>query len=159
MLCYFHTDKPDRPGKPEVEDSDRDFITISWAAPRKDGGAPITGYNVERKDPRTGRWNKINRSPITVRIANSQSLIDYYAIQFSLFPAHLDIPYNTNNYNVHIMYRKRGGLKTVLMNVRPHTVTVVNYQQNYHWLWDWTCIFNSKSRKYIIIIMAEMAVV
>ena len=37
-------------------------------------------------------------------------------IQFNLFPAHINISYNIDN--VHIMCRKRGGLKTVLMKGR-----------------------------------------
>ena len=36
-----------------------------------------------------------------------------------------------NNDNVHIMYRNRGGQKTALMNVRPLTITVVNYEHIY----------------------------
>ena len=65
-IITFVLDKPGKPGTPEVKDSDKDFIEIEWDPPRKDGGAPITGYNVERKDPRTGRWNKVNRDPVTV---------------------------------------------------------------------------------------------
>ncbi len=60
------TDKPGKPGTPEVKDSDKDFIEIQWDPPLKDGGAPITGYNVERKDPRTGRWVKVNKEPVQV---------------------------------------------------------------------------------------------
>jgi hypothetical protein len=50
-----------------VKDSDKDHITIGWDPPKRDGGAPIKGYNVERKDPRTGKWTKINKSPIKVQ--------------------------------------------------------------------------------------------
>ena len=59
-------DRPSKPGKPEVKDSDKTEITIQWDPPAKDGGAPILGYNVERKDPRTGRWNKINKDLVPV---------------------------------------------------------------------------------------------
>ena len=55
----------------------------------------------------------------------ADSLIYFNSIQFNLFPAHINISYNIDN--VHIMCRKRGGLKTVLMNVHPQTLTVVNY--------------------------------
>ena len=55
-----------------------------------------------------------------------------FSIQFSLFPAHINMSYN-NDY-VHIMCRKRGGLKTVLMNVHPQTLTLVNYEHNYYCL-------------------------
>ena len=56
----------------------------------------------------------------------------FNSIQFSLFPAHVNISYN--NDNVHIMCMKSGGLKTVLMNVSPLTLTVVKYEHNYNLL-------------------------
>jgi len=59
-------DRPDPPGKPEVTDSDKDHISIKWTPPKKDGGSPITGYNVERRDPKTGRWTKLNSDPLPV---------------------------------------------------------------------------------------------
>jgi len=66
LPTYRYADKPDAPGKPEVTDSDKDHITIKWAPPKKDGGSPITGYNVERRDPKTGRWTKLNSDPLPV---------------------------------------------------------------------------------------------
>ena len=54
------------------------------------------------------------------------------SIQLSLFPAHINITYNIDN--VHIMCRKRGGQKTMLMNVHPQTLTVVNYEHKYYCL-------------------------
>lgn len=54
---------PGSPGQPEAVDSDRDHITIQWSAPIDNGGSPITGYDVERKDDK-GRWVKVNRDPV-----------------------------------------------------------------------------------------------
>jgi len=65
ILAKNPYDKPGAPGKPEVTDSDKDHITLKWSPPTKDGGAPVTGYNVERLDPKTGRWTKVNSEPIT----------------------------------------------------------------------------------------------
>ena len=55
-------------------------------------------------------------------------LLDFFGIlrvqfQFSLFPAHINISYNNNN--VYILCRKRGGQKTMLMDVRPLTITMI----------------------------------
>jgi len=55
---------PGRPGKPEITDHDVDHIDLQWTAPRDDGGNPITHYDIERKDKKTGRWIKVNTSPV-----------------------------------------------------------------------------------------------
>ncbi|XP_047102318.1 twitchin isoform X3 [Schistocerca piceifrons] len=57
-------DVPGRPGKPEGVDSDKDHIKIKWTPPISNGGSPIIGYDVERRDRKTGRWIKVNREPV-----------------------------------------------------------------------------------------------
>jgi len=52
-----------------VLDAAKNFIKIQWDKPKRDGGAPVTGYNIERKDPRTGNWNKVNDEPVKVRFS------------------------------------------------------------------------------------------
>lgn len=54
---------PGKAGKPELVESDRDHIKIKWTAPISNGGSPIIGYDVERRDRATGRWVKINKEP------------------------------------------------------------------------------------------------
>ncbi|XP_014665457.1 PREDICTED: twitchin-like isoform X3 [Priapulus caudatus] len=51
------------PGQPKITDSDRDHITLSWDPPRSDGGSPITGYDIERREKTSGRWMKVNKEP------------------------------------------------------------------------------------------------
>ncbi|CAL1540886.1 unnamed protein product, partial [Lymnaea stagnalis] len=58
-------EKPDAPGKPDVVDRDRTFIEMKWQPPRHDGGAPVTGYEIERKEPKTNRWIKLTKTPIS----------------------------------------------------------------------------------------------
>uniref|UniRef100_A0A915DB47 Titin n=1 Tax=Ditylenchus dipsaci TaxID=166011 RepID=A0A915DB47_9BILA len=36
-------------------------ITLHWSPPKDDGGAPITNYVVEKKNPRTGEWEKVGQ--------------------------------------------------------------------------------------------------
>lgn len=57
-------DVPGKPGKPELVDSDKDHITIKWAKPISNGGSPIVGYEVERRDLATGRWIKVTKEPV-----------------------------------------------------------------------------------------------
>ncbi|CAG2161698.1 unnamed protein product [Oppiella nova] len=73
---------PQRPGQPEVVDSDRDFIKIKWAAPRNDGGSPITGYDVERKDLKGNRWLKVNREPVRGLDYTDDSVTDGHLYEY-----------------------------------------------------------------------------
>ncbi|GFS00827.1 titin [Elysia marginata] len=47
---------PDSPDKPVIQEVDKHSVQITWNAPAYDGGSPIVGYVVERRDPITGIW-------------------------------------------------------------------------------------------------------
>ncbi|KAH9498301.1 hypothetical protein Btru_006486 [Bulinus truncatus] len=47
---------PDPPKKPEIKEADKHSVELTWSRPDYDGGSPITGYVVERRDPITGIW-------------------------------------------------------------------------------------------------------
>lgn len=51
-------DVPDAPGKPEAKDWGRNHVDLKWAAPKKDGGQPITSYIIEKKDQYSSKWVK-----------------------------------------------------------------------------------------------------
>lgn len=55
---------PGKPDKPKIQGHDRDYIDISWDPPRSNGGSPITHFDVERRDTKTGRWVKANMAPV-----------------------------------------------------------------------------------------------
>ncbi|TGZ63952.1 hypothetical protein CRM22_006631 [Opisthorchis felineus] len=56
-------EKPGPPEKPEIVDHDRNRIDIKWEPPEDDGGAPVTGYHVERKEPKGQRWLRLTKAP------------------------------------------------------------------------------------------------
>lgn len=60
------TVKASNPGQPTIVDTDNDYITIRWTPPENDGGAPILGYNILRKDPTSGRWIQLNTELLKV---------------------------------------------------------------------------------------------
>lgn len=39
-------------------------MTVNWEEPEHDGGSPITGYWLERKETTGKRWTRVNRDPI-----------------------------------------------------------------------------------------------
>lgn len=41
-----------------------DSMTINWEEPEEDGGTPITGYWLERKETTGKRWTRVTRDPI-----------------------------------------------------------------------------------------------
>lgn len=49
---------PGRPQPPIAADVNADFILVSWTPPISDGGAPIEGYVLERRDRLYGRFIK-----------------------------------------------------------------------------------------------------
>ncbi|CAL8090942.1 unnamed protein product [Calicophoron daubneyi] len=57
-------EKPEPPGRPEIVDHDRDRIDIKWEPPLNDGGAPIKGYIVERKETKSQRWLRVVKDPV-----------------------------------------------------------------------------------------------
>lgn len=59
-------DVPGRPARPELVDSDKDHITIKWKQPISNGGSPIVGYDIERRDKATGRWIQLNKQPVCI---------------------------------------------------------------------------------------------
>lgn len=63
FLCP--SDAPGAPSAPVVTDVFSDSCALTWSPPDFDGGAPITGYYVERSSGRTGRWIRITRDAIT----------------------------------------------------------------------------------------------
>lgn len=41
-----------------------DSMTVSWEEPEDDGGTPITGFWLERKETTGKRWTRVTRDPI-----------------------------------------------------------------------------------------------
>ena len=52
---------PGVPGRPKVSDIGATEMTVSWAVPESDGGAPIKGYILERKEVTSTRWVRVNK--------------------------------------------------------------------------------------------------
>ena len=47
---YLVVDKPSKPTNLRVTDVWKDYISVTWEPPIKDGGSPLTGYSLEQRD-------------------------------------------------------------------------------------------------------------
>lgn len=65
MILSFHysfTAPPSRPVEPlKVYDIERTSATIEWSPPEDDGGVPLTGYIIERRDAGRSFWAKVEK--------------------------------------------------------------------------------------------------
>ncbi|CAF0733820.1 unnamed protein product [Adineta steineri] len=57
-------DAPDAPGTPECIGHTSESITLQWTRSQIDGGNPIRGYLIEKKEKGTDRWILVNREPV-----------------------------------------------------------------------------------------------
>lgn len=51
-------DVSSKPGTPEFEDWDVDRVDLKWEPPKDSGGAPITGYIIEKKEKPSSQWEE-----------------------------------------------------------------------------------------------------
>lgn len=58
-----HLDPPDAPDTPEITGYNANFVKLKWEKPKKDGGNPITGYNVEMREKGSNNWVPCNSYP------------------------------------------------------------------------------------------------
>lgn len=75
---------PDAPSKPDLKDWARDHAIIAWKAPESDGGAPITGYIIEKKDNNTTKWTKALETKTPDCKARIPDLVEGLKYQFRI---------------------------------------------------------------------------
>ena len=59
------TDKPGKPGVPEIGTIKDGQVSLSWTPPEDDGGAPITNYVLEYKEENAFKWTKATEKEIS----------------------------------------------------------------------------------------------
>lgn len=64
MFSFVPPAVPTPPGKPEISNVQRDRMTLTWSEPSHDGGKPIQGYIIERRENFSKQWNRVNRDLI-----------------------------------------------------------------------------------------------
>lgn len=86
---------PDAPGEPEISEVGTNFVQLNWTKPASDGGGPITGYWVDKKEKDSDRWIRCNSNRIQTTSFNVPNLIENKEYEFRIFaenPAGLSQP-------------------------------------------------------------------
>ena len=60
------TEPPGAPRKVAVDELTQRSCVLTWKAPEFDGGSPVTGYYVERRQGYTDRWIKVSQCSCTL---------------------------------------------------------------------------------------------
>ena len=76
------TEPPGPPRKVEIEGLTKSSCTIKWKAPASDGGSPIMGYYVERRQSRGDIWLKVNRAAVKQTSLDVRDLIELNEYEF-----------------------------------------------------------------------------
>nr|XP_006823014.1 PREDICTED: titin-like [Saccoglossus kowalevskii] len=77
-------DVPDSPGAPDITKVEGSSITLLWTPPKDDGGSPVTGYSIERKEKFSSRWVKDSAMPVTDTIYKSTGLTEGTDYEFRI---------------------------------------------------------------------------
>ncbi|KAL3312834.1 hypothetical protein Ciccas_008567 [Cichlidogyrus casuarinus] len=80
-----HCEIQDPPGSPsdlEVGNIGEDFVLLNWQRPKSDGGGPLKGYYVEKREKGAQNWSRINQTPTMNTYLNIQHLIEDKAYDF-----------------------------------------------------------------------------
>lgn len=76
---------PGPPGMPFVYNIINDGMTIQWDTPIFDGGCPILGYHVEKKEKNSIMWQKVNTILVKEREFRVLGLIEGLEYQFRVY--------------------------------------------------------------------------
>ncbi|KAG7276468.1 hypothetical protein CRUP_033906, partial [Coryphaenoides rupestris] len=75
---------PSSPGPPECSDITENAVTLEWALPENDGGSPISGYVIERREM-TGKWIRVNKTPVLDLRYRVSGLFEGNSYEFRVF--------------------------------------------------------------------------
>lgn len=80
---FLHlTAVPSAPGAPEPVDWTANQVDLEWKEPVSDGGSPITGYIIEKKDKYSTMWEKALETNSTKPAALVHGLVEGNEYQF-----------------------------------------------------------------------------
>lgn len=81
VFAAYPFDVPGQPGSPVVTSFNKDSMVLSWNEPSSDGGSPILGYHVDRKEKNSILWQRVSKALVVGNIFKSVGLVDGIAYE------------------------------------------------------------------------------
>lgn len=81
-LFFLQIETPGSTGQPQVTDMTNTTVTLNWDKPSSDGGGPITGYWIEKREENTDKWVPVNVSPCQTTYFTVPSLVQDHVYEF-----------------------------------------------------------------------------
>lgn len=61
VIAQYPFSEPVAPGTPVISSVTKDSMVVEWKPPTNNGGSPILGYHLERKEKNSLLWTKLNK--------------------------------------------------------------------------------------------------
>ncbi|KAM6937763.1 titin-like [Xenentodon cancila] len=84
-MAQYPFSVPAAPGTPWVSTVTKYSMVVEWEPPVKDGGSPIIGYHLERKEKNSILWTKLNKFVITDTRFKTSGLEEGIEYEFRVF--------------------------------------------------------------------------
>ncbi|XP_040895316.1 titin-like [Toxotes jaculatrix] len=85
VIAQYPFSVPAAPGTPFVSTVTKYSMVVEWEPPAKDGGSPIIGYHLERKEKNSILWTKLNKLVIPDARFKTSGLEEGIAYEFRVF--------------------------------------------------------------------------
>ncbi|KAK2918017.1 hypothetical protein Q8A73_004763 [Channa argus] len=85
VIAQYQFSVPMAPGTPFVSTVTKYSMVVEWEPPAKDGGSPITGYHLERKEKNSILWTKLNKLVIPGAHFKTSGLEEGIEYEFRVF--------------------------------------------------------------------------
>ncbi|TDH09373.1 hypothetical protein EPR50_G00085990 [Perca flavescens] len=85
VIAQYPFSVPTAPGTPFVSTVTKYSMVVEWEPPAKDGGSPIIGYHLERKEKNSILWTKLNKLVIPDARFKTSGLEEGIEYEFRVF--------------------------------------------------------------------------
>lgn len=85
VIAQYPFSVPAAPGTPFVSAVTKYSMVVEWEPPVRDGGSPVIGYHIERKEKNSILWSKLNKFVITDARFKTSGLEEGIEYEFRVF--------------------------------------------------------------------------